>query len=148
MASVPIAFPLAEVIFGETAGLYPEHRKGGSIFNPQSWTPSSVKALHDARREIGAVYKVNSVVGKGHPSADRLSQLAWHYCMLAAQDAVFYTSPYRYFFLRQQGMGRQRPHARSGFGQGLPGKSYGPFINGGGGDVPKGMHTYIDFYAK
>lgn len=148
MASVPVVFQLAEVAFGETAGLYPEHGEHSSVYDPKSWSPLSAKALHDARREIAAISKINPAVGRARPSSDPISQQAWRYCMLAAQDAVVYTSRYRYFFLRQRGIGLQKPSPHSGFGQGTPGKSYGPFINSGGGDVPKGKHTFIDFYAK
>lgn len=54
--------------------------------------------------------------------------------------------PGNHFFIRQQGVGHQRPPKRLGWGQGKPIRTYGPFRNVGGGDVPKGNHTFIDIY--
>ena len=46
------------------------------------------------------------------------------------------------FFLRQAGIGRQAPP----WANGQPEFTYGPFINVGGGDVPKGRRTFLDVY--
>jgi len=53
-----------------------------------------------------------------------------------------------FFFMRQLGVGAQKPPARAGFGQGNPIKAYGPFRNVGGGIVPRGDQTFIDIYSR
>lgn len=57
------------------------------------------------------------------------------------------TLPGNHFFIRQAGVGPQRPTKAARFGQaGRPIRSYGPCVNVGGGDVPKGNQTYVDIY--
>jgi len=50
-----------------------------------------------------------------------------------------------HFFIRQEGQGSQKPPWAENM---ILSKSYGPFRNIGGGDVPKGDKTYIDFYQE
>jgi hypothetical protein len=84
-------------------------------------------------------------VHRARPAKDTVSQDTWHDNMQAAAKSEG-ALPGHYIFIRQEGVGLQRPPKRYGWGQGKPIHTYGPFRNVGGGDVPKGSHTYIDIY--
>jgi len=61
----------------------------------------------------------------------------------AANAGNLSPSNVRHFFIRQDRIGRQAPGWTGGA---APYQSFGPFVNPGGGDVPRGNQTYIDFY--
>ncbi len=137
----------ASVVFGETSGLTSEVDKNGKPVT----TPGADPNLDTARENVADVSKRNSGVYSHTPTAEELKnpqvKAAWEASQAAANDSKG-SLPGKYFFIRQEGVGKQRPSQRAGFGQGTPIKSYGPFKNAGGGDVPSGSRTYIDIYYK
>ncbi|MFZ0213439.1 MAG: hypothetical protein WBE20_07190 [Candidatus Acidiferrales bacterium] len=135
----------AEVGYGETAGLLPQKSPhapaNASPYDRRTWDSHSAAQLRQARANIMDISDRN--VHRARPAKDTISQDTWHDNMQAAakSDGAL---PGHYIFIRQEGVGLQRPPKRYGWGQGKPIHTYGPFRNVGGGDVPKGNHTYID----
>jgi RHS repeat-associated protein len=142
----------AEVGYGETAGLLPAKAanapaKVKNIYDPSTWDPASTQQLQDARQNIMDISDRNSNVKKSTASDNPIEQQIWNANMDAAGKSNGSMSG-KYFFIRQDGVGAQHPSKRAGYGQGTPIRSYGPFRNVGGGDVPRGSGTYIDIYDK
>jgi len=135
----------ANVVYGETSGLSPESGKDGKA------DPNSAKQLKEARENIADISERNKTVHSHHPSKKELknpmAREAWEESKEAAR-ASDGSKPGRYFFIRQDGAGLQKPRESAGFGQGDPIHEYGPFKNAGGGDVPKGSQTYVDIYNQ
>jgi len=104
-----------------------------------------MRELQQARRHIMDISDRNHTVHRAKPGKDTISQSIWDDNMQAATKSDG-SLPGNHFFIRQEGIGRQRPEANKGWGQGKPIRSYGPFRNVGGGDVPRGDRTYIDIY--
>ncbi len=141
-----------EVGYGETAGLVPERAanadpKKKSPYDSSTWDPNSTQQLQDGRTNIMDISDRNSNVKKATASDNPIEQQAWNANADAAKNSKGST-PGKYFFIRQEGVGAQHPSKRAGYGQGTPIKSYGPFRNVGGGDVPRGNRTFIDIYDK
>ena len=80
----------------------------------------------------------------GSASTNSIDKKAWQDSVAAANNALHMNldKDVRHFFVRQDGVGIQKPW----WANGEPYKSYGSFINVGGGDAPKGSKTYIDIY--
>jgi len=135
----------ANVVYGETSGISPEKGKDGKA------DPNSAKQLKEARENIADISERNKTVHSHHPSKKELknpmAREAWEESKEAAR-ASDGSKPGRYFFIRQDGAGLQKPRESAGFGQGDPIREYGPFNNAGGGDVPKGSQTYVDIYNQ
>jgi len=139
----------AEVGYGETSGLVPQKLPdapaNANVYDRRTWDGNSARHLQEARTNIMDVSERNPVVHRAKPGKDAISQATWHDNMHAAAGSTG-TLPGNHFFIRQQGVGHQRPPKSQGWGQGKPIRTYGPFRNVGGGDVPKGDHTFIDIY--
>jgi RHS repeat-associated protein len=137
----------AEAAYGETAGLFPQLVQGNNVYNPRIWDSSSYAELQLARQWIADVRERNAYTNRARPRNLRnpIEQRIWQDCQRAAEAAENFDLPndVKHFFLRQDGVGRQTPAWASNT---RPYRSFGPFINVGGGDVPKGSATYIDFY--
>jgi hypothetical protein len=141
-----------EVGYGETAGLVPERAanadpKKKSPYDSSTWDSNSTQQLQDARTNIMDISERNSNVKKATASDNQIEQQAWDANAAAAKNSHG-NDPGKYFFIRQEGKGRQHPSKSNGYGQGKPIRSYGPFRNVGGGDVPRGNRTFIDIYDK
>jgi len=143
----------AEVGYGETAGIVPEKSadspKNASPYQRSTWDPASTKNLQDARKNIMDISERNGIVKKSKPDDpnNKIQQSVWQDNLSVAKNSQG-DMPGRYFFIRQEGKGPQRPPASAGFGQGKPISEYGPFRNVGGGDVPRGNGTFIDIYDR
>jgi hypothetical protein len=141
----------ASVGYGETRGLLPQtsaDAKGHNPYDRGTWSPDSFEALQQARRNIIDVSGRNPRVHRAKPGnkASTIERSVWDDNRAAASQSGGVLAG-SYFFIRQAGVGPQRPPKTAGFGQtGDPVRSYGPFVNVGGGDAPKGEHTYIDIY--
>lgn len=141
----------ASVGYGETRGLLPQKSTGAKRHDPYdrtTWDKDSFDELQEARRNIMDVSERNPRVHRAKPSdkANSIERTAWGDNTSAAAQSSG-ALPGSHFFIRQAGVGPQRPPEKAGFGQtGNPIRSYGPFINVGDGDAPKGKHTYIDIY--
>ena len=143
----------AEVGYGETSGLVPEKSadapKNASPYDRGTWDPTSTQQLQDARTNIMDISERNSTVKSATPDdpKNKIEQAAWQDNVSAAKNSHG-ADPGKFFFIRQEGKGRQHPPKKAGYGQGKPIKEYGPFRNVGGGDVPRGRRTYIDIYNQ
>jgi len=139
----------AEVGYGETSGLVPEKIAGApaksSAYDRRMWDENSARHLQEARTHIMDISERNPGVHRAKPDQSTISQAVWSDSMHAAANSIG-SLPGKHFFIRQQGVGYQQPPKRLGWGQGKPIRTYGPFRNVGGGDVPKGNHTFIDIY--
>ena len=147
---------LSMAVYGETAGLFPSRVARGSVYDPKTWrggfSPGSAGDLLLARRMIAETRKGNKrtrlAVIPFFP--DRPSLLAWYCCAEAAEDAAgarLYTAPpgmRLHFYIRQAGKGTAKAPYLAAYD---PVMTFGPFVNVGGGDVPAGDATFIDFYV-
>ncbi|MFZ4124722.1 MAG: hypothetical protein ACOYJ2_01450 [Rickettsiales bacterium] len=140
----------ARAIYGETSGLTPilkDPKK--SPYNPANWEPDSAARLKRARTYIGIVSMRNPRVHYASPSDPKnpIQSRVWKDSVdasIAGDDETQLDKRVDHFFLRQEGIGRQTPP----WPELERVHSIGPFNNIGGGDVPKGPKTYIDFYGK
>lgn len=138
--------PGARAAYGETRGLYPQQAFPSRVFNMDSWDPESATDLNMARTWIAEVQKKNNEVHYvNQPSGSNpIENSQWRFAENAAKNAGNQSpANVRNFFIRQDGVGKQAPDWAK---DSKPYKSFGPFINTGGGDVPRGNNTYIDFY--
>ncbi len=123
----------AQVIFGEARGL-----------SPRSDIAGSADQLETARENIGVVSARNPRVHSSQPDFQKpLDRPAWAAAVQAgtnSMDVSLDTSINR-FYLRQDKSDQKIPT----YTPLTP--PLGPFNNVGGGDVPKGPETYIDFYT-
>jgi hypothetical protein len=139
----------ATAIYGETSGLFPQLTHSKNPYNPKNWDKNSAHKLEKARIYVGIISERNPKVHFVLPNNlnnDIISR-AWSDSIKAAIKAknTKLHPNIDHFFLRQDGVGVQAPW----WGKKL--KKYhsiGPFNNFGGGDVPKGSKTYIDFYGE
>jgi len=149
------AAELMMAVYAETGGLFPKQSSPGSVYDPATWAVGvlgGVNDLHLARRLIAETRKGNKsthLIPKPG-AADRLALRAWEACSLAAlctcDEALFplANGERLHFFIRQNGVGRQKADYLAAY---EPVLCFGPFVNVGGGDVPKGAATFIDFYV-
>jgi hypothetical protein len=139
----------AKGAYGETSGLYAQKKDPqGSIYDPANWDSASQADLQEARRWIAEVRRRNPTMNDYRPHGNNpIETRQWQLASEAA-DKPDIASPttVKKFFIRQEGVGPQLP-PDSWKGWVLH-KSFGPFVNTGGGDVPKGNGTYIEFYRK
>ena len=147
---------LVAAVYAETGGLFPRQVRDGSVYDATTWADDfdagSVYDLRCARRMVAEARKSNkrTHLRARPPASDRLATRAWLACAEAAGDAlrreVYPIEPGErlHFFIRQDGEGAQKAPYLDGY---EPVVSYGPFVNVGGGDVPAGAATYLDFYV-
>lgn len=142
----------ASTVYGESSGLFPQLQAGTTNpYHPGNWDPQSVEQLKTAREWIAGVGLRNpKVYKKSADLSNRTERMVWNLATDAAQGAQNLQLPpgVDHFFMRQDGMGSQKPPwGKDGAPyEGKPYKTFGPFINVGGGKVPAGNKTYIDFY--
>ncbi|HEY8095028.1 MAG TPA: hypothetical protein VIE65_02905, partial [Methylobacter sp.] len=127
---------------------YPQPSFPSSIYNMDGWDPASATNLNMARTWIAEVQKRNHTmkyVDKPNGS-NSIENNQWQLAENAAKNASNISpADVQHFFIRQDGVGKQvLPYAPNA----KPYMSFGPFINTGGGDVPRGDNTYIDFYKR
>jgi hypothetical protein len=138
-----------QTIYGETAGLYPKKKNlKGSTYDPRNWDADSEKQLREARQIIAEVQSRNDVIKKSSPTGDNpIEQRQWKNAQDAA-TAAGNTSPKEVgkMWMLQKNVGPQKPPAS--WNDWTLYKRYGPFENVGGGDVPRGHETYIEFYQR
>jgi hypothetical protein len=139
----------AKGAYGETSGLYAQKKDPqGSIYDPANWDSASQADLQEARRWIAEVQRRNPTMNYDRPQGNNpIEARQWKLASDAAgKSDIASPSTVKKFFIRQEGVGPQLP-PDSWKGWVLH-KSFGPFVNVGGGDVPKGNGSYIEFYRK
>ncbi|MFO0587889.1 MAG: hypothetical protein U0441_10135 [Polyangiaceae bacterium] len=134
---------LSEVSWGETSGIYPSR---DNLYRPDKWDQEKLGLLLRARAAVTDVAKRNSDVRKAKPRAtDKIEQMMRPYhCTenfpvldkeIGADVCWFYLSTFA-----------DKPTSHPGAARAMViAKSYGPFYNIGGGDVPRGT-VYLHFY--
>jgi RHS repeat-associated protein len=155
----------AEAAYGETSSLYPQlttlpkgqAHKQDDIYRPSDWDPTSYQNLQAARQYIADIRERNKQtrMKDGSKSKNDIEKKAWSDCEAAAKKAESSTlaDGIDQFTIRQGPIipGQHDP-TEPGFtptwSAGLIHYQEGPFINTGGGDVPKGPDTYIDYWQK
>jgi hypothetical protein len=124
----------ARVVFGETSGLYPQ---------PDS--AASARLLEQARENIGVVSSRNPRTHSNQPQdfQNPFEARAWADSVQAATNSMDASLDpiINRLYLRQEKSDQRVPT----YTPLVP--PLGPFNNVGGGDVPKGPNTYIDFYT-
>jgi hypothetical protein len=145
----------ARTIYGETASLYPQLKSpSANIYDRSNWQDSSWSALWDARALIGVISRRNGDTRQDDQShnANALVQRQWNQAVWPAQSSSNLRVPanVQFFYLRD---GNVAPRPSPSF----PGrlyvrtsvyKSYGPFVNNGGGSFGRSDKVYIDFYQN
>ncbi|CAN5552825.1 hypothetical protein BH10PSE14_BH10PSE14_41860 [soil metagenome] len=145
----------AQSIYGETASLYPQLKSPtGNIYDRATWQDTSWSALWDARALIGVISRRNSSTRRDDQSKNTnpLVQRQWNQAVWPAQSSSNLRVPanVQFFYLRDANVA-PRPSAS------FPGKlyvrtsvykSYGPFVNNGGGSFGHSNKVYIDFYQN
>ncbi len=137
-------------IYGETSGLYPQLRSNppvprSGVYNARNWNGESLDQLQSARSDIAQSVRNGARAHQAGPPSrnDRLGQQQWELAIDASRAVSDLPKDVRHFFLRAE-TGPQRPwFVPEGA---VPYRSYGPFVNPGGGDVPISTQVYIDFY--
>ncbi len=147
---------LAGAVYAETGGLFPRQLRAGSVYDASTWAddfePGGVFDLRRARLMVAETRKLNKRTHvRARPAeGDRLATRAWLACADAAREAAsreihpIEPGERLHFFIRQDGVGAQKAPYLEGY---EPVLTYGPFVNVGGGDVPAGDATHIDFYV-
>ena len=150
---VPIGAPSfrrATAIYGETAGLRPTLLDPAASPNdPTNWDETSAARLAQARAYVGIVSDRNNTVHRvsAPDGSNHLATRAWSQAVDAAHqgaDGSQLDPRITQIYIRQEGVGKQAPDDWDSHVM----LSLGPFHNVGGGDVPRGPKTYIDFYGK
>ena len=153
----------AEASFGETSSLYPQLialpkgqvHQPADVYRDKNWDPKSYKDLQDARQYIADIRERNKQTRRqdASKSTNSIVKKAWKDCEDAAKKAEGSDLPkgFDHFSLRQGPIiPGQNNGSKPGFvpdwSAGMIHYQEGPFINNGGGDVPKGPDTYIDFW--
>lgn len=142
----------ASAAYGETSGLTPQLKNPKrSPYDSTNWDEASAENLRKARIYVGIVSERNPRVHFALPpnAANSIEERVWNDSVEAAiegSDSSKLDKRVTNFFLRQQGIGKQYPDKWPKTLKVL--ESVGPFNNVGGGDVPAGPNTYIDFYGE
>jgi hypothetical protein len=140
--------------YGETNGLYPQLNTIArdpyeAVYDPKKAHPDSLKELQKARADIAQVERHRRAAGattgierKDLRLGDVNEQRQWKLASDAANQSSDLPPDVRHFFMRAH-TGAQKPDWA---GNREPYRTYGPFINVGGGPVPRSTLVYIDFY--
>lgn len=133
---------LSEVSWGETSGIYPTR---DHLYKPDKWDQAKLGELLRARAAVTDVAKRNSHVRKAKPGPGNIEQMMRPYHAIEnfpVRD-VEIDEEVKWFYLSAF---PDKPLTHPGASQQMViAKSYGPFHNIGGGDVPKG-EVYLHFY--
>jgi len=135
---------LSQVSWGETSGLYPAR---SAEYDPGMWDAELTRLLLSARRAVDTVGGRGEAVHRASPrTGDPIEQRLKTYHLInnfPALDAEIADAGVKWFYLSRNAAqakhpGLSKPHVRV--------KSYGPFFNNGGGDVPRGWGVYLHFF--
>jgi hypothetical protein len=143
---------ISKFSFGETSGLYPlqntANPPNSEIYNPEKWDYDTSQELLEARAAINLISSRNSKLRSNTPKSTGFEKTItpWHIIanFPAVDKAIKNDDDVKYFFLSPDIDAKH-----TGLNYNLYDitnvKTYGPFYNNGGGDVPKGK-VYIHFY--
>ena len=155
---------LAEIIWNETSGIYPQYNPTGQQ-NYTNYNAGSQAELNAAREQLGIIVSENPMhAGPAHPPGPKAppwAQKEWRYTLAAAAKANKFlrgvppgtkSGPMPQFFMWPSNNGKAPNPGHKGNPwpyQRQPSGVYGPFrIPVQVGDVPKGNNIYIFVYEK
>ena len=142
---------ISRVSVGETGGLYPtDNGSANSLYRPANWD----KALTQQLLECRAAVTLLATRGERHHTETPKTGTALQRTLAAyhlkdnfppVSAAVQNDPNVRYFYLSPDSTAKHTGLDYKTWDIKLV-KSYGPFYNVGGGDVPRGL-TYVNFYS-
>jgi hypothetical protein len=164
---------LSEASWGETCGIYPLSQNITSpllppalrslfwdyvafgissptkdnLYDPNKWDKVKTCELLKARAGIELVSTRNTVVRKARPSNGNLEKILkpYHYIEnFPLVDTEISDNSVKWFYISKDA---DKPAVHPWVTGTVMVKSYGPFYNVGGGDVPRG-NVYIHFYKR
>ena len=144
---------ISKVSWGETSGIYPtsnvDNPSQADIYNPNNWDSDKLTELLKARAAIHLIdNKRNSNVRKSVCGMHGIEKTLASYHLTDnfpdVDDEIANDEMVRYFYLSPE-ESVETPSINSNYYKQECVKTYGPFYNIGGGDVPKGR-VYIHFY--
>ena len=144
---------ISKVSWGETSGIYPtsnvDNPSQADIYNPNNWDSDKLTELLKARAAIHLIgNKRNSNVNKSACRMQGIEKMLASYHLTDnfpdVDDEIANDEMVRYFYLSPE-ESVETPSINSNYYKQECVKTYGPFYNIGGGDVPKGR-VYIHFY--
>lgn len=137
---------VSRVSWGETSGIYPTANTTNptGIYNPANWDPAKICLLLRARAAVHAVGARGERVHRDSPGTSAIDRALKPYHFTenfpAVDGEIANDAGVRWFYL-----GTTATTMHTGIRNPVLVKSYGPFFNGGGGDVPRGP-VYINFF--
>ncbi|MGB9941326.1 PKD domain-containing protein [Methanosarcina sp.] len=135
---------VSTVSWGETSSIYPTQN---NLYKPSKWDQTKTCELLKARAGIQLVSTRNSNVRTASPGNTYIDNILkpYHYFEnFPSVDSKISDSKVKWFYISTYA---NKPTVHPGVKGSKLVKSYGPFYNVGGGDVPKG-DVYINFYKK
>jgi hypothetical protein len=134
---------VSRVSWGETSGIYPSEN---DKYDPSKWDKGILCQLLTCRSAVHEVAKRGETVHKALPGSGKVEQMLKKYHFVEnfpSADPEIADAEVKWFYLSNKASLSIHPTMRTLVSV----KSYGPFYNNGGGDVPKGT-VYIHFYKK
>ena len=144
---------ISKVSWGETSGIYPtsnvDNPSAKDIYNPENWDSDKLTELLKARAAIHLIgNKRNSNVRKSDCGMRGIEKTLASYHLTDnfpdVDDEIANDETVKYFYLSSEERVKTPSINSNNYRQECV-KTYGPFYNIGGGDVPKGR-VYIHFY--
>ena len=145
---------LSKASYGETSGIYPtknvDNPSQTDIYNPTNWDSNKKQELLKARAAIHLIgtTRNKNVRNATCPTNTTLAKTLAAYHLTdnfpSVDDVIANDNDVKFFYLSSQKK-VETPSIDSRYYDQKCVKTYGPFYNVGGGDVPKGK-VYIHFY--
>lgn len=135
---------LSEASWGETSVIYPTK---DNLYEPNKWDQVKTCELLKARAGIELVSTRNTGVRKARPSNGSIEKILkpYHYIEnFPSVDTEVSDNSVKWFYISKDA---DKPAVHPWVTSTVRIKSYGPFYNVGGGDVPRG-NVYIHFYKR
>ena len=144
---------ISKISWGETSGLYPTkdvyNPKSSELYNPDKWDEQKTEELLKARAAIHLIgTKRNSTVRKSNCNMQGVEKTLATYHLTSnfpdVDPEILNDDNVKYFYLSKEPT-TTTPSINSEYYEQECVKTYGPFYNIGGGDVPKGP-VFVHFY--
>jgi RHS repeat-associated protein len=144
---------ISKISWGETSGLYPtknvHNPKDADLYNTENWDEQKTEELLKARAAIHFIgTKRNSIVHKSNCVMKGVAKKLATFHLITnfpnVDAEILNDEDVKYFYLSPKSTVATPSINAEDYDQKCV-KTYGPFYNNGGGDVPKGP-VYIHFY--
>lgn len=146
-----LASHLSAVSFGETGGLYPtKNAVNANLYSPEKWDEALTSELLKCRAAITLVSGRGEKCKKNLPNTkNKIERMLAAYHLTdnfpQVDNEIKRDATVKYFYLSPDKNAKHTGINYSNWDIKMV-KSYGPFYNIGGGDVPRGA-TYVHFYS-